>query len=270
MLIGEIGDKRAEKMMQEYTGGEDKLHTAYSFRLLNDEFGAAYFAQVLNQQEALLSDGWPTWAFSNHDITRVISRWGKDFRQRNALTKTLLGFLFCLRGSVCLYQGEELGLPEAELCFEQLQDPWGIAFWPEFKGRDGCRTPMPWDTEQPNAGFSTGSPWLPVAPGHYPLAARQQEEDGDSALQFTRQFLALRKQLPALISGDISEIGADGDLLMFKRNHNTQTLLCWFWLCDNAVQFDTEAMQLLHSSNAIQNTSNLHFNGPGFAIFAVS
>ena len=70
-----------------------------------------------------------------------------------------------LRGSVCLYQGEELGLDEADIAFEDLRDPYGVAFWPSFKGRDGCRTPMPWD-DSDTAGFTTGLPWLPIPAEH--------------------------------------------------------------------------------------------------------
>ena len=72
---------------------------------------------------------------------------------------------------------EELGLTEADLAFEDLQDPYGIQFWPDFKGRDGCRTPIPWTSEKPNAGFTTGKPWLPVAEPHIAVAASVQESD---------------------------------------------------------------------------------------------
>ena len=77
--------------------------------------------------------------------------------------------MMCLRGSACIYQGEELGLPEADVAYEDLQDPYGIQFWPEFKGRDGCRTPMVWEPSNDMGGFSSGAearPWLPVAPEH--------------------------------------------------------------------------------------------------------
>ena len=79
-----------------------------------------------------------------------------------AVAEFAITLLACLRGSICLYQGEELGLEEAEIAFEDLRDPYGIRFWPGFKGRDGCRTPMVWEAPPPNAGFSSGKPWLPV------------------------------------------------------------------------------------------------------------
>lgn len=266
MLMGEIGDKSAEKMMQDYTGGQDKLHTAYSFRLLNDEFGASYFADVIRQQESLLSDGWPTWAFSNHDIQRVISRWGAEFVRQDELVKTLLAFLFCLRGSVCLYQGEELGLPEAELTFEQLQDPWGVTFWPEFKGRDGCRTPMPWDGDAAHAGFSNVSPWLPVAEGHYPLSVQQQENLTDSNLNFTRQFLTFRKTQPALVQGDIEHIHCEEDLLSFNRTCAAQKRQCLFWFSDQTKQISIRGKPLKHSDNLVIENHRVTFKGAGFVI----
>ena len=83
---------------------------------------------------------------------------------RTALARQAAALLLSLKGSVCLYQGEELGLPETDILFEELTDPPGIRFWPEYKGRDGCRTPMPWDEGEAPNGFTTGKPWLPVKP----------------------------------------------------------------------------------------------------------
>ena len=109
--------------------------------------------------------------------------------------RAMLPVLLCsLRGTPCLYQGEELGLEEAELGFEDLRDPYGITFWPTYKGRDGCRTPMPWSGGLPNAGFSTGKPWLPVSASHLPLAVDQQAADERSVLNVTRAFLNWRRE----------------------------------------------------------------------------
>src|SRR5690606_5593907 len=98
--------------------------------------------------DLVAEDGWACWAFSNHDVARHVSRWSLSAEAARAY----LVLLMCLRGSVCIYQGEELGLPEAELAFEDLRDPYGIEFWPAYKGRDGCRTPMPWDPDERHAG----------------------------------------------------------------------------------------------------------------------
>ena len=88
-----------------------------------------------------------------------MTRWG-GANPPEDLAKLLIALLLSLRGSVCIYQGEELGLTEADIPFEKLQDPYGIAFWPEFKGRDGCRTPMPWTAQEKFGGFSNVEPWL--------------------------------------------------------------------------------------------------------------
>lgn len=128
-------------------------------------------------------------------------------------------------GSVCLYQGEELALTEAELNFEELVDPFGIAFWPEFKGRDGCRTPMPWDTNE-QAGFSQQSYlWLPVPTQHYPLAVSNQEQDPNSCLNAYRDFLAFRKNRLALKVGDITFLFNDEHRLIFIRRYQDQSCL---------------------------------------------
>ncbi|MCH2547373.1 MAG: alpha-amylase family glycosyl hydrolase, partial [Alphaproteobacteria bacterium] len=158
-MVGEIGDDRAVRLMAEYTRKNKRLHMAYSFSLLSPRFGAAYVRKTVEEHESTLGSGWPCWAFSNHDVTRVISRWGKDSHDNAVLAKLLVALLCTLRGSVCIYQGEELGLPEADVPYERLQDPYGITFWPEYKGRDGCRTPMPWQTKAAHGGFSEVEPW---------------------------------------------------------------------------------------------------------------
>jgi alpha-glucosidase len=131
----------------------------------------------------------------------------------------LLAMLLCLRGSVCLYQGEELGLPEADVPFERLQDPYGLAFWPEFKGRDGCRTPMPWQALDAQGGFSPVEPWLPVSAEQRALAVDVQEADLASTLHATRALLAWRRASAVIRTGDLRFIDTGrGDVLMFERS----------------------------------------------------
>ena len=167
----------------------------YAFDFLAPEkISAAKVRSVLEAFGRVASDGWSCWAFSNHDVMRHASRWAANEPDRLAYLKVVSALLMSLRGSVCLYQGEELGLGEAELAFEDLQDPYGIRFWPEFKGRDGCRTPMVWDDAKPNGGFSTARPWLPVAREHLPLAVNKQQGDPNSLLEHYRRFLAFRRR----------------------------------------------------------------------------
>ncbi|TIV91269.1 MAG: alpha-glucosidase, partial [Mesorhizobium sp.] len=161
-----------------------RVHMCYSFDFLAPEkISAAKVRAVLEAFGRVASDGWSCWAFSNHDVMRVASRWAANETDPTAYLKVISALLMSLRGSVCIYQGEELGLGEAELKFEDLQDPYGIRFWPEFKGRDGCRTPMVWEAAAKNGGFSTAKPWLPVPGRHLSQAVNVQQGDASSLLE---------------------------------------------------------------------------------------
>jgi alpha-glucosidase len=129
---------------------------------------------------------------------------------------------------VCLYQGEELGLTEAEIGFEDLQDPYGKRFWPKFKGRDGCRTPMVWRADNRSGGFTEGKPWLPVPAEHLRLAVAEQDADPGSLLAFYRRMLRWRRQYPALAKGDFVLGETTADVVSFTRSHAGQTMLCVF------------------------------------------
>ncbi|WP_355660445.1 alpha-glucosidase [Halomonas salifodinae] len=221
--IGEVGDDDSLGVMAEYTRGGKRLHMCYSFNLLTDKAAPADLLAPLTEMEARIGDGWPCWAVGNHDITRVATRWNAEGHP--ARLRLYLAFLLTQRGSVCLYQGEELGLSEAELAFEQLVDPAGITFWPSYKGRDGCRTPLPWVAEAPHGGFSTTVPWLPVPEAHLALAVDRQERDPESLLHAYREFLAFRRTQPALVKGDIRYLPPQGDVICLERRHGDERLL---------------------------------------------
>ena len=217
--VGEIGDDDSLKTMADYTRGGDKLHMAYSFNLLTNECSAAYIRKQVEDLEAQMQDGWACWSFGNHDVARVMTRWGGPGASADYM-KVAMAMLTSLRGSVCWWQGDELALTEADIPFEQIQDPYGIAFWPEFKGRDGCRTPMPWVSTQPHAGFSGGrdvAPWLPVPAEHRAHAVDVNDADMSSPLNFMRLFLAWRKQQPALVTGSIEFIDTPEPVLALVR-----------------------------------------------------
>ena len=220
--LGEISSEDSLATMADYTRSQ-RLHMGYSFELLSDDFSAAYIRRTVEAVEARMSDGWPCWAISNHDVKRVVSRWGGDGASP-PLAKLLTALVASLRGSVCIYQGEELGLPEADLNYSELRDPYGIAFWPNFKGRDGCRTPMPW-TDGNCAGFSTGKPWLPIASAHRPLAVALQERDPESVLNGFRTFMRWRRGQPALRTGAIAFLDAPEPVLLFTRSDEQQRAL---------------------------------------------
>jgi alpha-glucosidase len=239
--VGEVGDgARSLKTMAAYTSGGDKLHMCYTFDFLSPIFTAAHFRERIAAFEAIVEDGWPCWAFSNHDIARHPTRWAA-YGGAEGVARLAAGILLSLRGSVCLYQGEELGLTEASLRFEDLADPYGIRFWPEYKGRDGCRTPMVWESNAPSAGFSSGRPWLPVAPEHVAKAANREAGDPSSMLGHYKTLLAFRRAHPALRSGTIELLDAPTDVLAFLRVGVGERILCAFNLGSKDARFDLPA-----------------------------
>jgi alpha-glucosidase len=217
IAIGEVGADDALGVMAEYTAGGDKLHMAYSFNLLTPEFSAKHIRTQVEEFEARVKGGWASWSVGNHDSIRVMTRWG-GAEPTPALARVVLAMQLSLRGTPCLYQGDELALTEADVPFELLQDPYGITFWPEFKGRDGCRTPMPWTSDAPNAGFTSGTPWLPVDPAHFGAAASVQESDPQSTLNAARRLIAWRRGLPQLTRGDIEFFDAPEPVLALRRS----------------------------------------------------
>lgn len=227
VTLGEISSEDSLLTMAEYTAGNSRLHMAYSFELLVDKMSSAYIRRTVETLEAGLGEGWPCWSIGNHDVVRVMSRWGGK-QPSDQLAKTLNALLLSLRGSVCSYQGEELGLTEADIRQDQLQDPYGIAFWPGFKGRDGCRTPMPWIKDAEYCGFSSANTWLPIPDEHRNRAVELQEPAPDSVLNHYRQFMQWRKEQPALRLGTIQFIECADDALVFVREHEGEQILAAF------------------------------------------
>jgi alpha-glucosidase len=201
------------------------LHAGYNFALLLAGDAAAIRAHL--ETLAAYPDHWPAVAFSNHDVIRTVSRFGEGS------AKLMLALLFVLRGTVLLYQGEELGLPEVDLRRDQLRDPVGDLYYPLFKGRDGCRTPMPWDASHPNLGFTAGTPWLPLGTAHAALSVAVQERDPGSTLRFARQMLNARKTHASLRDADLTLLDAPLPILAFRRSE----ILCVFNLGRSAMNW---------------------------------
>ncbi len=207
-----------------YLDSTTGLHAGYNFALLYATDAAAIRAHL--QTLARFPEHWPCIAFSNHDVTRTVSRFGKGS------AKVMLALLAALRGTILLYQGEELGLPEVALRRDQLRDPVGDLYYPLFKGRDGCRTPMPWDAQRTNLGFSSAEPWLPLGPAHAALAVSQQEGDLVSTLAYTRNLMAARKESAALRLGNLTLL--DGPLA-FVREADGERIACVFNLGEGEI-----------------------------------
>ena len=228
--VGEVGDaQKGLEIMGEYTKGDDRIHMCYSFELLSNHMPTAErFAKVMGDVDELVSDGWACWAMSNHDVKRHMTRWNLT----PASARAMATLAVCLRGSLCIYQGEELGLTEADVAFEDLQDPYGIEFWPEFKGRDGCRTPMVWEASNSHGGFTAGDPWLPVSREHLHNAVANQENDPTALLHHYRRAIAFRHTHKALRKGDHDGVQATGDVVHFSRSAEDQTVFCAVNLSD--------------------------------------
>ena len=245
--VAEVGGDDAIGEMHAFTAGGARLHSAYGFNFLYaDALTPALVAQALAEWPEAPGTGWPSWAFSNHDAPRAASRWhgacGHDDYAR-----LIMLLLVVLRGNIFLYYGEELGLTQAEIAFDQLRDPEAIANWPLTLGRDGARTPMPWQAAAPQAGFSTTTPWLPVGAGHADVAADVQAADPHSMLAWTRALIALRQREPALRLGSADVIIAAGDLLVLDRVWQGQRLRCAFNLGEQALAPDLGDGHLLAS-----------------------
>ncbi len=258
--LGEISSEDSLATMAEYTQGGDKLHMGYSFELLTNDYSSEYIRTTVQTLEKGMTEGWPCWAFSNHDVERVASRWSQNGEISPQQCKMLTALLASLRGSVCMYQGEELGLGEASVAFEDLQDPYGITFWPNFKGRDGCRTPMPWDNASlQHAGFSETKPWLPVDEQHKQQSVKQQTLDSNSILNAYREFMAWRKTKPVLLEGDIEFINTHEPVLAFYRTFENEKMLCVFNLSGAEAALSlptvisTEFGELSHHKGHIEN-----------------
>lgn len=226
--VGEVGEgpARALDLMAEYTSGGDKLHMTYSFDMLGPEFTPEHFRSKIEAFFKAAPDGWPSWSFSNHDVNRHVTRWA-DYGTPEAIAKLAIAMLASFQGTIGLYQGEELGQTETDLDYSELTDPPGLRFWPENKGRDGCRTPMVWD-KTANAGFSTARPWLPVKPPQALRNVASQNAQPNSVLNHYRAVLAFRKATPALIHGTTHFLDLPDPILGFTRSLPDQTLTCLF------------------------------------------
>jgi alpha-glucosidase len=243
--VGEVGDSdRSLATTAAYTAGGDKLHMCYTFDLLGPEFSAAHAQKAVESFEKIVTDGWICWAFSNHDVVRHATRWAEKSGARpDSVARFSVALLGSLKGSICFYQGEELGLEEAELAFEDLRDPYGIRFWPAFKGRDGCRTPMVWEAKAPNGGFSTAKPWLPVPASHLDHAVDRQDGAPGSVLALYRAMLVFRKNNPVLRDGSIRFLKAPANVLAFVREDGGSRMLCVFNFANKNAVFKLPAAE---------------------------
>ncbi|MGD1859199.1 MAG: alpha-glucosidase family protein [Leptolyngbyaceae cyanobacterium] len=229
----------------DYVKGRNRLHMAYNSSLMTDEpLTAQRLIQLIQRVEALFADGVICWTAGTHDFPRLKSRW-HEYKPSNAFLQDAFDHMFValivsLRGSCCIYQGEELGLTQADIPHAKMQDPFGIQGYPKVLGRDGSRTPMPWRKDDRNAGFTeTAEPWLPIPDEHRPLSVDVQEADPNSLLRKYRQILHWRQQQPALNKGNLQLLNlSDERLVGFVRACDAQRLLCIFNISPETIYED--------------------------------
>jgi alpha-glucosidase len=210
VLIGEIYLPLPE-LVRYYGAGLDGAQMPFNFRLIQTDWNADKIAALIHDYEGVLPPGaWPNWVMGNHDQSRVASRIGPEQARAAAM------LLLTLRGTPTIYYGEELGMTDGRIAPDAVRDPAeknqpGIGM-----GRDPERTPMLWDSGL-NAGFTTGSPWLPVNPGHQQANVATESENPRSMLALYRQLLHLRQTHPALHAGEILDVRAKRGVLSYTR-----------------------------------------------------
>lgn len=264
--LAEVGGERAAEEMKLYTLGEARLNSAYGFDYLYAEaLTPDVVRQTIRDWPGKDGEGWPSWAFSNHDAPRFASRWWSEDR-REAGVRLALMLLLSMRGNVILYQGEELGLPQAHVPFEYLQDPEAIANWPQTLGRDGARTPMPW-TGAADAGFGSASPWLPLDPAHRSLNVNSQQGDADSVLNWTRRLIEIRHDNPPLREGSIRLLDENSDqIVAFERELGDGRIACVFNLSGVPALNPVRAGTMLISTGGADSSSPTLPPASGFIV----
>ncbi len=200
------------------------LHGTFNFKFLQNRWNPAGFLRSIQEWEgALDSDSWPTWVLNNHDVRRAGTRYSP--RGNDERLKLLAGLLLTLRGTPFLYQGEEIGMRDIPIKRSEIRDPIGRRYWPIYPGRDGCRSPMQWDSSA-NAGFTSGAPWLPVHANAAERNVEEQQGDPDSLLNFYRRLLSLRRANPALRRGMFQPVTfTPKKILAYLREDANQTVL---------------------------------------------
>ena len=216
VLIGEIY-LPLPQLVTYYGPNLGEAQLPFNFALIAAAWTAEDIGRIAREYEALLPEGaWPNWVLSNHDRPRLASRVGPA-QARNAAM-----LLLTLRGTPTLYYGDEVGLEQVPIPPDQVQDPWGKS--EPARGRDPCRTPMPWDGEA-NAGFTAGHPWLPLNADWKARNVAAERADPDSLLNLYRELLAMRRASPALSLGDYLEVAAADGVLAYERRRAGERML---------------------------------------------
>jgi alpha-glucosidase len=247
MLVGEVY-VLDQRQLVSYVDGGDELHLAHNFAFVNQPWSASAFRTVVDEWHALVGErAWPDWFLGNHDHARVASRYDEG---GNGAARARLGLLMVLtlRGTPFLFQGEELGLADVEIPPERVAD---------IDDRDRVRAPMPWAPPSqvgPGAGFTTGTPWLPITAAAETVNMRSQAADPASTLSLTRELLRLRRRTPALVIGDYESLDSGDDIYAFVRGTDTERVLVALNFSDDTLLFDAAAAGVSPAGEVLAST----------------
>ena len=260
--VGETFLPTREKLIR--YSGDHTLHAAFDFDLMWSRYNPADLLQPIQAWETLYAEHrlWPNYVLGNHDATRMASRHTRH--EDDARLKILMALLLTLRGTPFLYYGDEIGMRDIPLKRSEIMDPPGKKYWPFYRGRDGCRSPMQWDGS-PNAGFSSQKPWLPVHTNHRTRNVQSQQADSGSLFNLTRNLIALRRAHHALQHGDFTLVTPrPREALAYLRQTPDQTLLVVLNFTEHTTTVElqlekpTPASELLLSTARCDLPSDLH------------
>jgi alpha-glucosidase len=235
VMIGEIY-LPLEQLITYYGTDVPEAHLPYNFQLVTLPWEARTIAVAIETYEALLPSGaWPNWVLGNHDRSRIATRVGP------AQARVAAMLLLTLRGTPTIYYGDEIGMHDVPIPPELVQDPFEIRVPGLGHGRDPERTPMQWSAG-PGAGFTTGTPWLPLADDYALANVEAERTEADAPLALHRQLIALRRAEPALTVGSYRALVAEGALLAYLREGEGRRFLIALNLGHEAATFATDAL----------------------------
>ncbi len=219
-------DKNQNTLHLDKFKNQNGLHMTFDFSIMFRSWNAKkYFKCIQAWNSSIPKNGWPSNVLSNHDLNRSYNRLRTGINKPEK-ARVAAVLLLTLKGTPFIYYGEEIGMKNADIKRKDLKDPLGKRFWPFYKGRDGARTPMQWNSSD-NAGFSAAFPWLPVNNDFEINNVEIQKKDDSSLLSIYKQLIGLRKQYVSLHSGEWIPYleGEDGIIAYFRQTDNEKILV---------------------------------------------
>jgi alpha-glucosidase len=277
VLIGETWTADVAELNQYYGKGNNELQLPmdFLFTMVNKLSPAEFRKQIAAVNAA---SGWPTFVISNHDIVRSYDRYG-DGKHNDEIAKLMAALYLTLRGTPIMYYGEEIGMKTTPPTRpEEVKDPIGRKGWPQEKGRDGERTPMQWDNSE-NAGFTKGTPWLPVPPTYKTHNVARESKDPDSILEFYKSLIKLRHANSALLNGDYKAINeSNANVLSYLRVYKDKAVIVSLNMSDTPQSIKLEfkpngfasAIALLTTGKSVAKGDQLSLEPYGVFIGEVS